>query len=213
MDTDKSLYLILQACADVGPERCILYESTAQRIHDRLTSILETLKRNPIAASTGCGSHDYGIVDYKMVKSFLLMFLYSPYSPGAAERLAFALRALEIGEARPFWNLIRPLQQGLTCTCPSEAPTLQTLEAQQAIHCGDGVPLEDTVDEIDEFFHELRQQSEFADVWPYRVMCKYVPSRIIFRPRLISALPSGWKIRAVERFTGTELRSGYRLFI
>lgn len=179
MDTDKELRLILQACADAGPEKCALYEPTANQVHARLTNIFENLKRNPVAVLTNSSagpSVDYGIVDYKSAKGPLFLFLYSPYS-GLGPILMSAFRALEDGNGEPFWNIVAPLLPQFSCSCKPGASTIETPEAVLAIACSDGLPIADTVEELEKGFHELRRQSEFADVWTIRPSCMYVTDR------------------------------------
>lgn len=167
---------MLQACVNAGPEKCALFEPTANQVHARLTKILENLKRKPVAvlASSGVGpSIDYGIVDYKSARTLLFMFLYSPYS-GMAPTLMSAFRALEDGKGGSLWNLIAPSQPPFSCSCKPKAPTIETPEAVLAIACGDGVPVEDTVEELEKGFYEQSKQTEFAEFWQLRPRCAYV---------------------------------------
>lgn len=177
---------MLQACVDAGPNKCALFEPTANQVHSRLTKILENLKRNPVAvlgSSSVEQSIDYGVIDYKSVRTLLFMFLYSPYS-GMAPTLMSAFRALEDGKGEPLWNLIAPSQPSFSCSCKPKAQTIETPEAVLAIACGDGLPVEDTVEELEKGFYEQSKQTEFAELWQLRPPCAYV---FISRPRLSEA--------------------------
>lgn len=86
-----------------------------------------------------------------------------------------AFRALEEGKGEPFWTLVAPLQPAFSCSCKPSAPTIATPEAIIAIACSDGLPVKDTVEELEKVFYDLRKQSEFADVWAIRQLCMCVP--------------------------------------
>lgn len=178
LGTDKEILRIFQECVDAGPDLCALHEATAEKVHDRFEKILTNLKRAPVAVTSKGGvgpTTDYGIFEYKWAKLFFFQFLYSPYD-GSGASLMSALRALEEGDARPFWDIVAPFKPhyGCTMTSPQGAENIQIPDATTAISCSDGLPVNDTPEEVEKVFQELMAQSEFGDVWPLRSSCVYV---------------------------------------
>lgn len=174
-------------------------------MHTRLTKILENLKRFPVSVPTkgGAGpSPDYGIVEYKAVKKTLLLFLYNPYT-GKASQLMSALRALENGDGRPIMEYIAPpaSQSDSDGIFPPHLSLYQSLDARTAISCSDGLPVDDTVEELEDVFKELMKQSEYGDVWDLRISCAYVFASNI-NGEILTSSCRGWAFRPVERFAG-----------
>lgn len=173
LDTDKGWLNVLQECVDIGPDVCALHEGTVEQVHARITKILDDLKANPIAVESQGDDGplpDYGIFEYSLAKTFLFEFLYSPYD-GTGPAVMSALRALEDGDARPFWDMVVLKIPQYKCTCPAAAPTIQTPNAITAISCSDGLPVNDTVKDLNKVFQDLTTQSEFGDVWNLRAAC------------------------------------------
>lgn len=180
LDTDKELLRILQECVDVGPDVCALYEKTAEKAHARLTKIFDNLARNPVSIpATGGASLDYGVLEYNMVRKNFFEFLTSPYVDTGRSIMA-ALRALEDGDGRPYWDFLFPPAppSASNCTLTPSAPPFQATDAETAIACSDGLPVNDTAEQLEEYFQELKAQSEFADVWGVRPTCVYVPKKL-----------------------------------
>lgn len=176
LGTDKEVLRIFQECADVGPDLCALHEATAEQVLARIEKIYDDLKRAPAAVLTEGGTGripDYGILEFKWAKAFFFQFLYSPYD-GSGPTLMSVLRALEGGDARPFWDFIAPLKPQCGDTGPSQEFIIELPDATTAISCSDGLPVNDTPAELEVVFQELTAQSEFGDLWALRAACEYV---------------------------------------
>ncbi|THH30474.1 hypothetical protein EUX98_g3728 [Antrodiella citrinella] len=190
MDTDTELFRLYQACVEAGPFVCPIHESSAEKIHDRIQTLLTQLRSYPVSfynATTGV----YGEVNYSLVKSVIFATLYNPYSLGKG--LTAALVDLEQGNPESIWQLSRAKEaDGLltgSCACPATPgkPWSRMIgrENTWAIACGDGDDVTDDVDTLRKYYDDLAEDSIFAENWLIRVGC------------------SGWKVRAKERFTGS----------
>ncbi|GJE89473.1 alpha/beta hydrolase [Phanerochaete sordida] len=200
LDTDRGLRMVLQACVAAGPAYCSLYEPSTAAVYARFSAILNTLKRRPLAVYNNKTGTEYGLVDYTMTRSALFELLYSPYSrtkpsPGyyPAMEFLYALERAEKGFGLELGRItgVVPPNPEFTCDCPDEPsrrppPPSFDPQAGIAIRCtdADAARAEDTVEELEEYFARLRDNSEFTDIWTPRVDC------------------AGWRVRPVERFAG-----------
>lgn len=102
----------------------------------------------------------------------LLGTMYTPYSTGAAFAEAFA--ALEDGNAEPMWRMsadaITQAQINTSCD-PEVNSSFDGIHTTLAIACGDGVPVNENLDELRVFISDLSHQSYFGDVWTLHVGC------------------------------------------
>ncbi|GJE90062.1 alpha/beta hydrolase [Phanerochaete sordida] len=196
LDADKTLKTILDACVAAGPSTCALYEPSTDKVHARLTAIFDALKQRPLPVYNNITGKEYGLIDYKIARSALFNRLYSPY-PSTPEGPTYpimdlleALAQVEKGDGLALgrWMGIVPAQTLFSCNCPSKPRPPQVLspEAFTAIACSDSdlARAGDTIEDLEEHFAKMRGDSEFADQWPFRVIC------------------SGWKTKPVERFGG-----------
>ena len=171
--------MVLQACVDAGPDICALYESTPQKIHARLDYIFNSLKRRPLPVSNMVNGtyKQYGLVDYKLARTVLLLLLYLPYGRGgvhAAPYVMNALAAVERGDGLLLSQLagLVPTPFTFDCDAPDKPNTaVVTPDATFAIACGDGAVLNDTVEDLQLRFDSMARYSGFADVWPIRSFC------------------------------------------
>lgn len=125
----------------------------------------------------------YGIVDYKLVKTTLLQFLYDPYphdltsSSGARSprNLAIALRAVEQGDGAPMWKVNEANWERFTCECPlpgkPQPPQFATPDASGVLVCVDAGPLNINLVDVSRYFDANGADLEFADVGPIRALC------------------------------------------
>lgn len=183
IDTDKAFHMIMQACVDAGPGVCPLYESTPEKVHARITNILNSLKRRPLPVNTNSSSTTgYGLVDYRVARTALFWLLYSPYASGKtfypSLQIAYALSEAEKGNGEPLgkYDVSRA---PFKCECPApKEPTRSAviaLDAFYAIACSDGaVRNNDTVGDLEEHFDMMFRDTEFAGMWPFRGYCRYV---------------------------------------
>jgi hypothetical protein len=169
------------SCVAAGPDGCALYDSSAEKIANRLEKIYASLKTNPLAVplgknNTGATSADYGILDYGMARNAIFGFLYSPYSPSAsAVALADGLAAIEKGDGYPMWQflkLVAPADE-FDCKCstvPVEQPATG-LEITSSIRCSDGDAFEDSPEKLREHYERMAKDSSFAEFLVIRVWC------------------------------------------
>lgn len=145
--------------------------------------LLEDLKQNPVLVPISeSPSNNYGLVDYKVVKNALALFAYAPYGTAgpflAAIHLSSSLAELEKGNGAPIWAWLSLTQERFECTCPKQPqePDLITPHADQAITCGDSGQVNDTVQDLKDYFVRASAISAFADIlWP-RALCLCVIS-------------------------------------
>lgn len=162
---------------ETGAKTCGLHESTPEEVNARLHRLYDKLKKSPVAVPVpkdGLGS--YGLIDYKYVKTTLMLFAYAPYTLNpflGAPQLSASLAELESGNGAPLWNWLSQLQANFECSCPKrpQAPENVGPDALQAIACGDGGKANDTVEDLEGYFTRLSAISEFADVLAPRPIC------------------------------------------
>lgn len=182
-DTDKVLETFFTSCVSAGPSACAFYAASPDQIVARLDALYASIKRQPVPVFS---PSQYGTVDYSMLRQVIMSSLTSPYDSFPA--LAQALAALEKGDGGPMLQMGASGEQ-LQCDCPGNNDAISGvlgLEAQDAISCTDGTPVEDGLDQLQAFYEETaKKYSSFADVWvSHRVRC------------------AGWKVRPKFRFAG-----------
>jgi hypothetical protein len=166
------------ACAEAGPAACALHEPTAEAVKARTDKIFDSIKAHPIALlsnSNGTSASDYGILDYRIVRGLVLLYLYSPYSI-AAPALARALAGIEHGNGKPFFDFASALIQGVDfkCDCGMEQSPLVFPEALLAVACSDGDVVDDSLEELQKHYEGMANSSSFAELWDIRIRCSYV---------------------------------------
>lgn len=186
LDTDKALRMILDACVAAGPSLCGLHESTTDKVHARLTAIYDTLKKSPLPVHNNITSREYGLVDYKLARRALYMLLYAPYGDTVrnanypAMDLLRALANVEKGDGLALGRLVGivPADAPFSCSCPGKPrlPIVVTPDAGTALMCtdSDSARSKDTVEELEEYFRRMHEDSEFADQWLHRAFCVWV---------------------------------------
>lgn len=160
---------------DAGPLLCPLHENSAEKIHNRIQTLLNNLRSYPVSfynATTGA----YGEVDYSLVKSALFRTLYSPYS--LAKPLISALAGLERGNLEPIYELSAMKEVGKlitgSCACPATGGDLSSKSSVYdvlSIACGDGDLVTDDVDTLKKYYDDLSSSSIFAEAWWLHLGC------------------------------------------
>lgn len=166
-DTDKGTQLFYEACVAAGPSLCPLYEPSAALIRTRVNALLSSLKTHPITGQSARNPADYGTVDYSKVLIAFFEALYKPYEklPAFAEALA----ALERGDASLMLGLSPPPH--VSCAeCGNGGSKSKTFSfvgdesVQLSISCSDGTPVNDTLEEVEEYYRKMAALSQFGDV-------------------------------------------------
>jgi len=180
------LLSIYQACVDVGPSICPIYETTTDKISTRVNTLLDSLKIEPISFYNDT-SGEYGSLDYSAAKGAIFTVLYTPHQTGAS--LTFALALAEQGEGQPLFALSTRVASSSDYVCDCSAapstPFADGYENTLAIACGDSDPSNGTLDDMKALYAEMAQDSQFAEMWTIYLDC------------------SGWQISAAERFSAS----------
>lgn len=171
-NTDKALLAIYQACVDVGPSVCPIYDSTTDKISARVNALLESLKIEPISFYNET-SGVYGLLDYSAAKGTVFTTLYTPHENGA--QLTFALAAAEQGNGQPLHDLSGRVasSRDFDCNCAAEpsTPFASGIENAFAIWCGDASPSKATLDDVKDVYEEIARDSTLGEMWPVYVVC------------------------------------------
>jgi hypothetical protein len=174
--TDKAVGRFADACSQVGPSKCALYESSGKKVYARLQKIFDQVKAEPIPVYIGNGTLDYGIIDYALLRRNSLNFFAIPFAI-PAEATALMLAGLEKGNGTLFWqNILQPSVAHCTSgpdTNPLELYGFAALGIP-AVACLDAEPVTDTIQQLEKWYENNAKQSSWADVWPFRIACSYV---------------------------------------
>ncbi len=167
------------ACTKAGPEKCGLYENSAELVLQRVNNLFNKLKTAPIPIyqqPTAQNSEpQYGIVNYDTVKMLIFVTLYSTHAAGAY--VINLLAELEKGNALPIF----PMSPGqvyrnlLSCDRPApghEPPSYYgSAEHTLAISCGDSMIEDPTLSDVQKVYEDMAKTSTFADIWDHQVAC------------------------------------------
>jgi hypothetical protein len=171
VDSEKTLAWYYTDCIKAGPSVCPIWKPTVSQIDESINTLLERLKIAPISFANST-TGEIGIVDYSTAKSILFQNMYTPFQSGPVVASAFA--ALEAGDPQPMWDISdgAALEQAVEGSCSPEAASADFDDvAGRAIACGDGDPVQPSLDALRQFYANLAQQSVFADVWPLHLQC------------------------------------------
>jgi hypothetical protein len=170
LDTSKGLQRFYETCSAAGPSGCGFYAPTPEDIERNLTALFASIRSNPIPAKI---DNMYGIIDYLALRTVVFSALFSPYALWPA--LADGLAALAAGDGTKILPLAIPPR--FECDCMGAIPPMRT-EAETAILCNDGAVIPGTVEDTVKYLDELRDVSEWWDLWGnMRTTC----SRVSFR--------------------------------
>ncbi|KAJ7744113.1 TAP-like protein-domain-containing protein [Mycena metata] len=180
LDTDKSMDTFYSGCAQAGPQACAFHAPTASQVAANLAALTASITAQPIAVLT---PQSHGILNYVFLRNAVLNALYDPYNLFAA--LAEGLAALASGNATLLYAQNEVPTFECDCTVPAPAFHENSFEAYMAIACGDALPVNDTLAQLQQFYEDGLKVSAFADV--------------LSSTRVVSA---GYKIHREGRFTG-----------
>lgn len=144
LDADNTLDWFFQSCS--ASSNCPFHEPTPEAVRERYERVMDNLKRVPVTFQLG---DLYGVVDWDLARGVVFSSLYKPFV--TFPLLAQALLDLEHGNAAPFYQLSGEDSSLFRCdahSSPYEGPNAIWNEANLAIKCGDGDPVNDTLDEL-----------------------------------------------------------------
>ncbi|KAG9384978.1 TAP domain protein [Pyrenophora tritici-repentis] len=89
VDQDKIVEKFFQYCYKAGPENCSFYADSPERIEQRLSDLIETIRREPIGVTDRSAVNRPIIITYEVLRFALLSAMYRPISqwPGIAQNL------------------------------------------------------------------------------------------------------------------------------
>ncbi|KAK0479961.1 Alpha/Beta hydrolase protein, partial [Armillaria luteobubalina] len=157
-DTDKALQYFFDGCAAAGPDVCAFYASTAEEISNNLDSLYESLLTEPVPVVS---TSSYGVVDYNVLKTAVLVSLYEPYTYFTV--LAEGLASLAAGDG----SIIYEMQA--TTIDPSSYYD-NSWEVGIAVPCSDA-PNNDTVADLFAYWDRNKNISSFSDLIMQRISC------------------------------------------
>lgn len=170
-DTDKVMDGFYSMCQQAGPTKCAVYEDTADKIRDRLETLLDELRTRPAIAlleTDGYGSFPE-LITYSKVRKAISAALYRPIQKFGP--LADALAALEKEDGVAYQRIMNPETRTLPDTCnqnpvppttPLDALFEGTDDATPAIMCSDAEPLTETAVEFEKYANALQEISKAA---------------------------------------------------
>ncbi|KAJ8516392.1 hypothetical protein ONZ45_g6288 [Pleurotus djamor] len=157
-DTDKTLQAFFDQCAASSPEGCPFYESSAEKIKQKLDALTEFIYHHPVPVVT---ETSYGLVDYERLRRTIFLSLYSPYTE--FPRLARGLADLARGNGTTLYRMSEePVPK---CDCHQRYETQPVLDGQFSILCTDGEEVRDTAEEFKSYVDELLTSSQWGDLW------------------------------------------------
>lgn len=159
VDTDKELDFLYNKCASAG-SACPLHANSSALVKQRVDSIFAKIKAAPVAVVHGA---DYGLVDYRILKTELFMSLYHPYTMFLP--FAQALASLENGDGHPalaIWKKVLPMPKCDTSRPPAVG---EWKEAMLAVMCGEAKDVRNSLPDIVDHLRDQYKISIFADNW------------------------------------------------
>ena len=156
-DSEKSLQYFFDQCHAAGASRCPFYADSPAKISQRLDTLLNKVKAQPVPVYTS-GDPDYGVLEYYQVKNGIFQSLYSP--PSNFFALAKGLAELERGNGSIMFKLGAPDPHA---------------EFVGAIACSDGKKVTDDAAALQKYYDSFKDSSLFASlVGAIRISCSFV---------------------------------------
>ncbi|KAJ7041515.1 TAP-like protein-domain-containing protein [Mycena alexandri] len=181
VDIDTGVQMFADGCFAAGPDDCAFYAPSSAQI----TANLESVRTNPIPVITPIS---YNVFSYSSLKNTIFDSLAEASS--LFQVLAEGLADLAKGNASTIYTaFIETPPFECAADFNSTSPPIpfheNVFEVMVSISCGDAVPVNDTVLELQKFYSEGQKVSNFADLGTdLRVWC------------------AGWKVYREGRFAG-----------
>ena len=173
-DADAIFDTFDEACSSAGPEKCDLWAPQPDGVRERRDNLLKALKQKPVLIpswATPTGPELPILVTYGLLQALTRGMLYKPLA--TAPVMARIYAALERGDGMPFYDTVLaelgndgdPMSK-LLCSItetPATEPkeTVHELDAFPAIMCSDGVPVNDTPEELAQYLEKIRGVSKW----------------------------------------------------
>ncbi|KAJ6607431.1 TAP-like protein-domain-containing protein [Mycena sp. CBHHK59/15] len=168
VDVNGSLQAFFDGCNKAGPDICPFYAPSPSEIAAKLDALTSSVKEQPLPVVT---PDSHGIVDFNFLRNAIFGSLFAPYDPAIGfVSLAQGLAALANGNATVLYAQIPEM----SFECQTSPPPfhLNNFEAYMAIACGDPVPINDTVAQLEEYWLNAARVSQFSDlVSSSRLLC------------------------------------------
>ena len=157
VDTNKTLQLFFDNCAEAGPTECALYAADPSDIQRNLTALQDKLLVEPVPVKADTY---YGIVDHTALETAIFRSLYAPYA--AFKPLAAAISQLAAGNGTALLSLSGE-PKPYTCSCDEHAHDWdEVAEGQTTVACNDGAEVPKSLKELQKYWDGLAGISPFA---------------------------------------------------
>ncbi len=137
---------------NAGPSGCAFYASSPEAISQNLAKLYDITKSNPFPVFSPKTS-SYGVVDYDFLRNIIFSALYFPYLTFPI--MGDVLAELSKGNAIPIWEVGSFFGIGI--------PGFS--DAEIALTCNDGNFIPGTLEDAEQYYNELANTSDWADVW------------------------------------------------
>ncbi|CAI6091034.1 unnamed protein product, partial [Clonostachys chloroleuca] len=162
LDADTGVDNFVTSCYAAGPDACVMYESSTDLIHSRLSSVIANLKENPVPVWNSSVVGMPVLATYADLTNVLLLSLYFPLA--SFPKVAQIMVDLEQGHGE---SLIVSKKISFRSDCQAEAG-FDGLQVSMMILCtdSDGRGRINSVEEYQEYVDHLQRQSKYiGNTW------------------------------------------------
>lgn len=168
-DTDEELDSFIDACFEAGPKNCSFWSNGAQDIRERLDTLLQDLKDQPIPIPTSDACPLPMLATYSDLKQLILQAMYTPLE--LFPTVATVLSSLEQGNTSAYAAAVTSGSIPAN-PCNYNYTETGTKDINRLIGCVDGVAGHghyQTLQDLSQFKTYVRdvteQSSFFGEVW------------------------------------------------
>ncbi|CAI6039277.1 unnamed protein product [Clonostachys chloroleuca] len=162
LTADAGVDNFVTSCFAAGPEACVMYESSTDQIHSRLSSVIANLKEKPVPVWNSSVVGMPVLATYADLTNVLLLSLYFPLA--SFPKVAQIMVDLEQGHGE---SLIVSKKISFRSDCQAEA-SFDGLQASMMILCtdSDGRGRINSVEEYQDYVEDLQRQSKYiGNAW------------------------------------------------